>query len=164
MGLFAKRVKAACLRTALAALAGGPWLWPQAVLAADSNNIAVSTTVIPICKFNSSTSTLNFVMDPSSTADATASTSLTYWCTKGSTATVTTSNGLYAAGFSPRMRHTTLVTLFLPYTLSLVGATQTGLGKTAPLTLTINGTVLNASYINAHVGTYGDTVTITVSP
>jgi spore coat protein U-like protein len=132
--------------------------------AADINNIAVSTTVIPICKFSSPTSTMTFVMDASSSANATASTTLSYWCTKGSSATVTFNTGLYPAGASPRMRHSTIVTSFVPYTLNLAGAAQAGQGKNVPLNLMVNGTVLNASFINSDVGTYGDTVSITVSP
>lgn len=132
--------------------------------AADSNNIAVSTTVIQVCKFNSATSSLSFVMNPAVATNATASTSLTYWCTKGTNAAVTNNTGLHAAGPNNRMRHTTILTSFIPYTLTLVGGTQMGQGKTVPLTLTINGTVLNASFINSDVGTYGDTVSITISP
>lgn len=136
-----------------------------AVLAADANNMAVSTTVIAICKFNTATSTLNFTMNPATTTNATASTTVSYWCTKGTVAATSANTGLHASGGTARMQHTTApTTSFVPYTLALTGGTQTGQGKTVPLTLTINGTVLNASFINSDVGTYGDTVSITISP
>ncbi len=132
--------------------------------AADSNGIAVSVTVPPMCKFNVATSTLNFTLNAASTANATASTSVTYWCTKGTAATVSTGAGLYPSAGMGRMRHSTILTSFIPYSLGLVGGTQTGGGKSVPLTLTINGTVLNAAYINSDVGTYSDTVSVTISP
>ena len=52
----------------------------------------------------------------------------------------------------------------IPYTLSPVSTTGTGLGKSSPITVTVTGSVLGADYINASVGAYSDSVQLTINP
>jgi spore coat protein U-like protein len=62
------------------------------------------------------------------------------------------------------MRHATDVTEFIPYSLSLSPTTGTGSGPATPITLTIDGSILNADYVNALAGNYSDTVVLTITP
>jgi spore coat protein U-like protein len=134
--------------------------------AADTNTLSVSANVVGTCKFNVATSTLPFgALDPTSAADATASGSVTFWCTNGASFTVSDDDGLYETGVNAnRMRHATDVTQFIPYGLTLSPTTGTGTGPSTPITLTIDGLISNANYVNAMAGDYADTVVITVSP
>ena len=144
---------------ALAVLAAAAPVW-----AADTNTLTVSATVLPTCKFSSATSTLAFGnLDPAALTDATASTTTAFWCTKGvTTDAITAGNGLYFST-SRRMRGPA-VTDFIPYSLTLTPDLAANNGPTAPRTLTIGGTILNADYANASAGAYSDTVTLTINP
>lgn len=135
-------------------------------MAAGTNTMTVSASVVGTCQFSAATSTLNFgAMDPALATNATASTNTNFWCTKGVTYTMGDDSGLneLVAG-APRMQHATTLTEYIPYTLGYSGSSPTGSGKSTPITLTVNGTVANADYINAEVGNYSDTVVITVTP
>ena len=136
------------------------------VLAADTNTLTVSANVVGTCKFTTGTSTLAFGgMDPSSVADATATGSVTFWCTSGASYSLSDDDGLHeTAPNANRMQHTVDATEYVPYSLSLSPTSGSGSGPALPVTLTINGTVANADYVNALAGTFGDTVVITVSP
>jgi spore coat protein U domain-containing protein, fimbrial subunit CupE1/2/3/6 len=135
-----------------------------------ANTLSVSATVLSKnqCKFNSSNSTLNFgALDTGSFADVTQSTSVQFVC-RGSAPLAafafTTNDGLYDAGPSKyRMRHATVTTEFLPYSLSLSPTTGTA-PKNVTQTLTISGTVKALDYQPAQVGNYADTVVITLNP
>ncbi len=133
-----------------------------AAMAADTNTLTVTANVVGTCKFNTATSTLNFALDPSIGTDVTANTSVTYWCTRGTTAGVTATQGAHWNGTTRQMLNGT--TNYIPYTLALTGDTQIGSGPGTPLTLGISGTVLGTDYTGAAVGGYLDMVTLTVSP
>jgi len=133
------------------------------VIAAD-NTLTVQATVTGTCKFVTGTSTLNFgTLDQGLATDPTGTASPTFWCTKGSTYTATTGQGL---NYSVKNRMSSLSTTdFIPYTLGLAPATGSGSGKTTPITLTVTGTILNADYVNvAAAANYTDTVVITITP
>lgn len=134
--------------------------------AADTNTLTVSASVTGTCKFSTATSTLDFgALDPSSSANATASGSVNYWCTKGTTATVSAGGGLNNSSGN-RMKGA-VVGDFIPYSMTLNGgatATGTGAGKSSPLTVALAGTITNANYINASADAYSDTVVLSVSP
>lgn len=148
----------------VAGLCAAGLLASGAALAADTNTLTVNASVTGTCKFNSATSTLDFgALDPSSTSNATASNTTTYWCTKGSVASTTAGNGLNYSGTSRQLVGPSPTDL-IPYSLSLTGGTQTGAGKSTPLTLTMNGGINNSNYINATAGSYSDTVTLTITP
>jgi len=135
-------------------------------VAGDSNTLTVSASVSGNCKFNSPNSTLAFgALDPNSTADASASASVTFWCTKGSAYSISDDDGLYESGPNAnRMRHATDTTEYIPYSLGYTPATGNGGGKTNPITLSISGTISNTNYVNALAGSYSDTVTLTITP
>ena len=151
-----KKILLVAVVMAIVAMAG-------VVMAADTNTLTVNATVVGTCKFNAATSTLNLSLDPSSAVDATASTTVTYWCTNGTTAAGVASNdGIHSVAVG--QKRLSDGTNFIPYSIALTGGTQAGGGPASPKTLTINGTVLNAAFINAVAGTYADTVMLSLNP
>jgi len=140
------------------------FLWGGVALGADSNTLTVSASVTGGCRFSSGTSTLNFgTLDQSSAADASATGSTQFWCTRNASYTISANNGLYY-DTSRRMRHATEATEYIPYNLTFTPTTGTGAGKTSPVTLSLNGTITNANYVNAIAGNYADTVTLSITP
>lgn len=138
------------------------------VFAGDSANIAVSATIVGTCQFNApKTGAISFVLDQTSTGDVvgTVGSSPTFWCTKGTTYSVTGNDGANSLAVGARrMKHATLAE-FIPY--SFLGTTKagTGLGKTAGITLTLTSPlVANADFINVPAGTYNDTVVVSITP
>ena len=138
------------------------------VLAAGTNNLAVTATVLSKsnCRFNSATSSLNLGnLDPANPIDVTLTATVGFVC-RGSANPATFFNsddgGLYNSG-GPRMRHTTALTEFLPYSLTLSPVTAT-VPKNVSQTLTITGKVLGSNYKNAYTGSYNDTVVISIVP
>lgn len=139
-------------------------------LAGGTHNLAVGATVLSNsnCKFrNGSDDQLAFgAIDPSSTANRTASANLVIRCA-GSAPTATyllaSDGGLYATGSNaPRMRHATDTSRFLPYSVNLP---QSGtIPKNTEHTVTINGTVIVSDFANAAAGAYADTVVVTLTP
>ncbi|MGH8849475.1 MAG: Csu type fimbrial protein [Casimicrobiaceae bacterium] len=134
--------------------------------AADTSNMTVQATVVGSCKFNS-TPTLDFGnLDPASASNGAGSSTISFWCTKGSNYTVTAGNGSnYDAANSTRRMKGPGATDLMAYSLTLpAGATGTGAGKSSAITFAVTGTVPNANYINATVGSYTDTVQMAVNP
>lgn len=132
-------------------------------MAAGTNTMTVSANVVGTCQFSSAVSTLAFgALDPALATDASGSVNISFWCTKGATYTVTDDGGLHNVG-TPRMQHATILTEYIPYSISYVN-TGAGLGKTTAATLAISGTVVNADYVDAAAGNYSDTVTVTITP
>ena len=74
-----------------------------AAYAADTSNMTVQAAVVGSCKFNS-TPTLDFGnLDPANVTNGSGSSTISFWCTKGSAYTVTAGNGNnYDAGNSTR--------------------------------------------------------------
>lgn len=132
-------------------------------LAADNANVDVSATVTAACKFTSGGS-VTFTLDPTSSSAATGTGSAPqFWCTKGTTYTVSDDSGLHeSTAGAYRMKHAAL-TEYIPYTLSYT-TTGTGTGKTVPITLTLNSSVANGDFVNASAGAYADTVVLSVTP
>jgi spore coat protein U-like protein len=146
-------------------------------LAGDNATVNVTATVVGTCKFLSG-ATLNFgSLDPSVGTNKDATTSLTFWCTKGATYTIIDNNGANKSGTTQRMKHATL-TEYIPYTFcynstgpaptpcttDTASDTGTGRGRRSPITLNISGTVVGTDYVDASVGSYSDTVTMTINP
>ena len=137
---------------------------------AASNNLSVSATVVSksLCKFNTASSTLSFgALDPGSASDKTVNTTTTFSC-GGSAPTaafaITHDSGLYETGpNAPRMRHGTVTTEYLPYTLTLSPSSGTA-PKNVNQTLTVTGTVRGTDYAGAYAGNFADTVVITIAP
>jgi len=132
--------------------------------------IAVSATIISAnsCTFNNvGPVKLAFgAIDPSSASPVTASKGIRFRCTGSSalaTFFVTSDDGLYSAGPGQlRMRHATITTEFLAYSLNLPATGS--VPKNTTQTLTVVGTIAPVDYANAHVGGYKDSVVLTISP
>lgn len=152
-----KRVILLGAAIALIAMAG-------AAAAADSSNLTVTANVVGTCMFSSSAATLAFgALDQSLATPVNGTGSTQFWCTKGTAASsITPDNGLHFSG-SRRMALPADAD-FIPYSLSLTPSSLMGNGKTTPNTLTIDGTIANADYINATAGNYSDTVVISINP
>jgi len=134
--------------------------------ASDTSNMTVQAAVIGSCKFNS-TPTLDFGnLDPASASNGSGSSTISFWCTKGSSYTVTAGNGNnYDSTNSTRRMKGPSATDLMAYSLTLPGAASgTGAGKSTAITFAVTGSVLNANYINATVGSYTDTVQMAVNP
>ena len=121
------------------------------------------------CKFDSRALVLDFgIIDPVSTATATASLNSSITCNGGKSKVVTVVFGLGAGSYDSapnarRMRHATTLTEFLPYTLRLTPASDTT-DKNGTLAFTVDGAILASQFQNVMAGNYTDTVTISVSP
>ena len=136
---------------------------------ADTGNLVINATVLSKsnCKFDiPGTATISFpAIDPSGAAAQVLSGALSFTC-RGSAPTATYSivqdGGLYNSAGN-RMRHSTNFAEFLPYSLALSPSSGSAPKNVSqPLTATI--TIPIASFQQAIVGTFADTVVITVSP
>jgi len=138
---------------------------------ADSNILNVTATVISKgnCTFRTKTSALNFgSLDPANPVDKSVDTTIIYRCqAQGNnpiTFTITDNSGLYKTGSNaPRMRHTTQLTEYISYRLTL-NPTSATVPKTIEFPLTITGTVRGVDYQNAAMGNYSDTVVVSIDP
>jgi spore coat protein U-like protein len=133
-------------------------------MAADTNTLTVQANVIGTCKITG-TSGISFTLDPSSAVDATATGSVTYWCTRGSSGILAVTTGLHDSLGIRYMQSTSTPAEKIAYTLNPLGDNYTGQGKTTTKTLTITGTVQNAAFINAMaLIDYNDSVSVTITP
>ncbi len=138
------------------------------VRAADVHTLAVSVTVLSksACRFSATSSAIGLAIDPSSARAASAAASIVMRCTGSApiaTFALSTNNGLF--GSSPaslRMRHATVTTEFLNYSLSYPasGSAPKGVNQT----LTVTASVAPADFQDALPGTYSDTVRLSIVP
>lgn len=152
-------------------LAATALLWGAAQPAlADSATISIGATVLSKnnCKFKApGAATLTFGnIDPASTANATATATLTLRC-GGASPTVVYAldhdSGLYKTGVNAnRVKHATL-NEYLSYTLTLTPASGS-IPKNTDQVVTLTGTITPANFQNATAGAYTDTVVLTLSP
>ncbi len=135
-------------------------------MAVDTATVNVSAIVPATCRFSNPAATLAFGALPTPAAPVTTSTTLDFWCTNGAAYTITDDDGLFETGVDAnRMRSTTLaIPEFMPYTLTYIPASGTGLGPASPITLTFTGNILAASYASLSGDIYQDTVTLTITP
>ena len=127
--------------------------------ASGSADINVSATVQGICKFQAATTNLAFGnIDPSAGA-ASASGSITYKCTNGTSAPTVSFNSGTASRTMANGSDT------LAYTLTL-GSTVagTGFGSGQEKTLSLTGGITAAALENAKALTYTETVQINITP
>lgn len=138
--------------------------------AGDGAMVSVSATVLSksSCKFTTSTASIPFgSMDAAMSADRVVSATLDYRC-QGSAPVAafafSTDDGLNKAGPGlPRMRHATVLTEYLPYSLGLSPSSGI-INKGVVGTLTLTGTVTPANVANAVSGSFSDTVTVMLLP
>ena len=132
-------------------------------MAVDTQTVAVSASVVGTCKFSTGGTVAFGNLDPAAGGDVTGIvTQPTFWCTKGSGYTITDDNGVNESGTTFRMQQGASGN-YIPYTFTYT-ATGTGTGKTSTLTMNIAASVLGTDYVNAQVGAYSDTVTLTINP
>lgn len=143
--------------------------------AADNASLAVSAVIVSKsnCKFANGTAPVATVMnngvaiDPTLSITATGPATATFTCNGSATTatfTVSANDGGNASGPGlRRMRHASIATEFLPYSLTISPALGT-VNKGTPMTVTMTASVLAADYQPAAAGNYSDTVTVTVSP
>jgi spore coat protein U-like protein len=134
-------------------------------MAADNATVNVSANVVGTCKFDTKVGTLPFGdLDPAvgGNMNNLAATQPTFWCTKGSSYTITDDDGLHKSGTTHRMVGPSPTDL-IPYTFTYT-ASGTGQGKSTLTTMNIAGQILGADYINATAGGYSDTVTLSINP
>lgn len=167
------RVKRMRLRAAR--IAAGAALLVGATLhgtagAAGGHALEVSASVLSknVCRFQTTGPTaLPFGgINPTGTSPITTGTTLQYRC-NGSDAVVSWSvgsdDGLYEAGAGqPRMRHATVTTAFLPYTLTFPAAGT--VPRNTITNMSISATITPSAYANALVGAYADTIVLTLQP
>lgn len=143
---------------AVAAMAG-------TAMAAGSNTVGVSGTVLSTCAFSTGGTAAFGNLDPTTAANVNATmTQPTFWCTNGVAYTITDDIGLNEAvpGTAPR-RMKNGVANYIPYSFTYT-ATGTGAGKSTAITMNIAASVAGTDYQNAPAGAYADTVTLTINP
>lgn len=144
------------------ALCAAGILGSSAALAGDTATVAVSASVVGVCKFNSGGS-VSFTLDPSTGGDVNGTVSQPqFWCTKGASYTISDDDGLNESGTTHRMKHASLADV-IPYSFSYT-ASGSGTGPGTPINMNIASTVVSADYLNASAGSYADTVTLTIAP
>ena len=134
------------------------------MIAADTATVAVTANVVGTCKFSSGGTLAFGGLDPSvaSNVNANASPQPVFWCTKGSSYTISDNKGLNGGGTTFQMKHASLADL-IPYTFTYT-TTGAGTGPGTPITMNIAGTVLGTDYANKSAGNYADTVTLSITP
>ena len=152
------RIKSSLLiATAFAAFGAG------SAQASDSLSVTVNATVVGVCKFFTSSPTVNITntgtgsnIDPSSATPAAGNAAITYRCSNGTspaftvpaTATITEGGG---ATMTPTI------------TSANTGA-GSGMGSGNDKTLTVTGTLVSAAFQNAAAGAYTGNITVSVTP
>ncbi len=122
------------------------------------------------CKFIAATATLAFGnLDPGIGTDVSITSGVIFRCLGPPASfpmvfTVTDDDGLHEIGPNAnRMRNTLVTTEYLPYNLS-ISPTSGSVPRNTDTNITLTGTVKGIDYINARVGSYSDTVTLTIAP
>lgn len=143
-------------------------LAPPAVTAASTtHNLNVSATVVGNCRFiDAGPTALAFgSIDPSSATNATATATVNFRCTTGTTSSIASVVGANDLGGVHRMNSGTD---FMPYTVGFGGTDVqpgSGHGAAGNKALVVTGTVAVADFQNAPASTgYVDTLVLTISP
>ena len=130
-----------------------------------TSNVPVSANVVGTCQFSTAGGVVFGALTPGGGAVTGTVTQPQFWCTKGTTYTLTDNKGLNGGGTSYAMKHSTL-TDTIPYTFAYTtnSTANPGRGPGNPITMDISATIANGAYDNVTVGDYSDTVTLTITP
>nr|WP_314898988.1 spore coat protein U domain-containing protein [uncultured Deefgea sp.] len=130
---------------------------------AGPKNVHINANVVGVCAFsNADDATIDFGNLQSGGADAIASTKVGFWCSKDTAYSLTTSDGNNVEG---SQKNLALGTDKIPYDLALDKTNGTGLGKGAPIDVTLTATIANSALDAVPAGTgYTDTVVLTLTP
>jgi spore coat protein U-like protein len=140
--------------------------------AADNKPLTVTATITGTCKLVAIPA-MSFALDPTTAANGTATSAVSYRCTKGTPAPVFTVGGqLAAAGYSSGAAQalvgdTAGNTDVLPYRITWAAPTTAGSGLgsgVTPVVVNLTGTILNADFVDATADTYRGTVAIEITP
>jgi spore coat protein U-like protein len=133
---------------------------------ADSQNINISATVSGNCKLTSFPNMTFTPLDPSSAANGTGSTTISYKCTKGTAPTAFTVGGSaspYNGTLTGALASPDTIAYSVSWTAPTTAGTGFGAGSTAT-DVTLTGTILNANYVNVKADTYSQTVSVAITP
>ncbi len=138
--------------------------------AADTATVTLNATVIGVCKFDTTSATVTIAnggaggtIDPSGTGDATGTATLDYRCSNG------TSPGFSTTPTSPTSvvctTSATCGTTSMPVSVAFSGASVgSGMGSGQGKTVTVTGTITEANYVNAQVGSYSRSLVVSLTP
>lgn len=131
-------------------------------------NVSAVITSANTCRFITTAAPMGFGnLDPANPVDVPHTSTFTFRCGGGSKMVVfdiTQNGGLHPTGPGKnRMQHTSVAGEFLPYALTLIPP-PAPIPRNTDQALQVTGTVRGADYQSARVGSYSDTVTITINP
>jgi spore coat protein U-like protein len=132
-------------------------------IAGNTADVNVSATVTGECGFDSGGS-VTFTLNPSSREDASGTVvQPIFWCSKGTSYTISDNNGDNREGTTYRMKHESADGEYIPYSFTYTAGGE-GQGQSNKLQMNIASSVAAASYINAKAGGYSDKVTLSITP
>jgi hypothetical protein len=119
---------------------------------------AAPAALAQTCSFNpGQPTTASFgTINPAGATPATFSITLNYKCTGSTAATFTITGANDTGPGAYRLRNLAVPTQYMAYTIAVTNLPGTK--------ITLDGTLVAASYQNAYVGNYSDTLTIVVLP
>ena len=148
--------------TLIAALCASSLLGSMSALAADTQTVSVSASVLGTCKFSATIAAVVFTaIDPSTTGTKTAPLSLTYKCTKGTLASAIT----ISAGTNTPMVGALATPDTIPFTVGTFTAAVAGTGFSG--TASSSGTILSiaqAAYQDVKADTYTGSLVVNIAP
>jgi spore coat protein U-like protein len=137
---------------------------------ADNQNITVSATVSGVCKLTA-VPNMSFALDPTSSANGSATSAIQYKCTKGTAPTTFSvggsSNGTFNGTGATALAGTGANADTIPYTITWTAPSAQGSGfgsGSTATTVELTGTILNANYVNVQADTYSRQVAIVINP
>ncbi|MCC2673661.1 MAG: Spore Coat Protein domain [Ramlibacter sp.] len=134
--------------------------------AADNLTLNVTANVAAVCNLTLSGPMAFGTLDPTSTADATASVTASYKCTKGTVVSSFTVNGGISGSYGGTMTGASTGPDSIGYTIEWTNPTAytgLGLGAVTAKTVTLSGTVPNANFVNVKPDSYAGSVGIAVN-
>ena len=129
----------------------------------DTRQIQVTALVKGSCRFDSAPNIDFGDLDAGAATDKTQSIDVSFKCTKGVNYTLTVGNGLHYQGGKCRMKSTKSED-YIPYDITPKSASGMGEGFQTSSSIKLAGSVKGADYQNVPVGSYADTVTLSVQP
>lgn len=153
------------------AMAFGLLFATAAAMAADTATLTVEAVVRETCLFNTSAVTLVLPeLDPAASVPVSGSAALEFWCSNGTTFSLSASSlnsGDFAGptGNAADLRSTTLPSPeIIAYTLDYSTTASVGGGITSPITLNVDVDIAGGAYSDRTPDLYRDVVTFTISP
>jgi len=122
------------------------------------------------CRFGTGQASVNFsILDPASSSDSEVSVLMTLRCTGPPKIDpvpflITDDDGLYETGPDQnRLRNTIVSSEYIPYSFSVLPSSGLAPRNTS-VDITIKAGIKASDIQNAYIGSYSDTITLTLSP